>query len=90
MDEHHGLWPGWARPLRVSISLRSSSCEHALTRRPIRGGTRYFEADVADLDRWWDGTAFDGAVCEMAMMDIDDLPATLSAIATTVCPVAGS
>lgn len=36
-------------------------------------GIRYYAADVADLDRWWDGTAFDGAVSEMAMMDIDDL-----------------
>lgn len=49
-------------------------------------GIRYYAADVADLDRWWDGTAFDGAVSEMAMMDIDDLHGTARAVATTVCP----
>ena len=51
-----------------------------------RLGIRYYAADVADLDRWWDGTAFDGAVCEMAMMDIDDLHGTLNAVASTLCP----
>jgi 2-polyprenyl-3-methyl-5-hydroxy-6-metoxy-1,4-benzoquinol methylase len=49
-------------------------------------GIRYYAAAVADLDRWCDGHAFDGAVCEMAMMDIDDLHGTLSAVATTLCP----
>jgi len=47
-------------------------------------GIRYHVADVADLDRWWDGTAFDGAVCEMAMMDIDDLHSMVSAVATAL------
>ncbi|MGH9025785.1 MAG: class I SAM-dependent methyltransferase [Acidimicrobiia bacterium] len=47
-------------------------------------GISYVTADVADTDAWWDGNAFDGAVCEMAMMDVDDLDGTLRAVARTV------
>ena len=47
-------------------------------------GIVYHAADVAALDEWWDGTPFDGAVCEMAMMDIDDLRATFGAVAAAV------
>ena len=49
-------------------------------------GVVYHVADVARPDRWWDGVPFDGAACEMAMMDIDDLPGTVSAVAETVQP----
>ena len=49
-------------------------------------GIRYHVADIADLDRWWDGVAFDAAICEMAMMDIDDLSSTVTAVATVVGP----
>jgi SAM-dependent methyltransferase len=49
-------------------------------------GITYRVADFADLASWWNGTPFDGAVCEMAMMDIDDLDATVSAVATVVRP----
>ena len=41
-------------------------------------GIDYRVADVTEPDQWWDGTFFDGAVCEMAMMDIDDLPGTVA------------
>lgn len=47
---------------------------------------RYHIAAFADLDRWWDGVPFDGATCEMAVMDIDDLSSTVSAVATVVRP----
>ena len=47
-------------------------------------GISYESADVADPDQWWDGSLFDGAVCEMAMMDIDDLQGTVDAVARTV------
>lgn len=36
-------------------------------------GIDYYAADVADPGGWWDGAFFDGAVCEMALMDIEDL-----------------
>jgi len=47
-------------------------------------GIDYHVADVAAPDQWWDGTRFDGAVCEMAMMDIDDLDGTVNAVAATL------
>lgn len=47
-------------------------------------GIDYHAADVATPDQWWDGAFFDGAVCEMAMMDIDDLDGTVNAVAKTV------
>jgi 2-polyprenyl-3-methyl-5-hydroxy-6-metoxy-1,4-benzoquinol methylase len=52
--------------------------------RPL--GIRYHVADVTEPDRWWDGAFFDGAVCEMAVMDIENLPGTLSAVAATLRP----
>jgi 2-polyprenyl-3-methyl-5-hydroxy-6-metoxy-1,4-benzoquinol methylase len=58
---------------------RSSETAHPL-------GITYCVADVADPDQWWDGAPFDGAACEMAMMDIDDLRGTVNAVATTVRP----
>jgi 2-polyprenyl-3-methyl-5-hydroxy-6-metoxy-1,4-benzoquinol methylase len=53
-------------------------------------GVRYHLADVADLDAWWDGAVFDGAVCEMALMDIDDLDATVAAVAAVFGRVVSS
>ena len=47
-------------------------------------GITYHTADVAELDQWWDGACFDGAVCEMAFMDIDDLDGTVNAVARSV------
>jgi 2-polyprenyl-3-methyl-5-hydroxy-6-metoxy-1,4-benzoquinol methylase len=49
-------------------------------------GIAYQAADVAEPEKWWDGVPFDGAVCEMAMMDIDDLAGTLRAVAATLRP----
>jgi 2-polyprenyl-3-methyl-5-hydroxy-6-metoxy-1,4-benzoquinol methylase len=49
-------------------------------------GIDYHAADVAEPDKWWDGVFFDGAVCEMAMMDIEDIQGTVNAVAATVRP----
>jgi SAM-dependent methyltransferase len=49
-------------------------------------GIGYHVADICEPDQWWDGVLFDGAVCEMAFMDIDDLPGTVAAVARTVRP----
>jgi 2-polyprenyl-3-methyl-5-hydroxy-6-metoxy-1,4-benzoquinol methylase len=46
----------------------------------------YIVAEVADPARWWDGERFDGAVCEMAFMDIDDLEGTVAAVAESLRP----
>jgi 2-polyprenyl-3-methyl-5-hydroxy-6-metoxy-1,4-benzoquinol methylase len=43
----------------------------------------YIHADVCSLD-WWDGSQFDGVIASMALMDVDDLAAALTAVATTV------
>jgi SAM-dependent methyltransferase len=58
---------------------RRAEAEHPL-------GVTYHVADITRPDTWWDGTPFDGAVCEMAMMDIDDLEGTVSGVAATVRP----
>jgi 2-polyprenyl-3-methyl-5-hydroxy-6-metoxy-1,4-benzoquinol methylase len=44
----------------------------------------YRVAEIGDLAEWWDGECFDGAVCEMAVMDIDDLRGTVAAVAAAV------
>lgn len=40
----------------------------------------YICADVTAHPAWWDGRPFDGCTCELALMDIDDLPGTLSTV----------
>jgi 2-polyprenyl-3-methyl-5-hydroxy-6-metoxy-1,4-benzoquinol methylase len=49
-------------------------------------GIVYRAADVAQPDTWWNGVLFDGAVCEMALMDIEETAATFSAVAGTLHP----
>ncbi len=46
----------------------------------------YLHADITGRPSWWDGRVFDGATCELALMDIDDLAGTLSAVATVLRP----
>jgi SAM-dependent methyltransferase len=41
--------------------------------------------DVTTTD-WWDGDPFDGAVCNMALMDVDDLDAAMATVARVVRP----
>jgi SAM-dependent methyltransferase len=49
-------------------------------------GISYLHADIARHPAWWDGRVFDGATCELALMDIDDLAGTLSAVAAVLRP----
>jgi SAM-dependent methyltransferase len=73
----------WAAVLGVDVSAeliapaRAAEAAHPL-------GISYRVADIAEPDQWWDGAAFDGAVCEMAMMDIDDLDGTVTAVASAL------
>jgi SAM-dependent methyltransferase len=46
----------------------------------------YIHADVTAYLTWWDGRPFDGCTCEMALMDIDDMTGTLSAVAAVLRP----
>ena len=40
---------------------------------------RYVHGDATTTD-WWDGDPFDGVVCNMALMDIDDLSGALATV----------
>ncbi|MHB8665503.1 MAG: class I SAM-dependent methyltransferase [Acidimicrobiales bacterium] len=65
--------------LSAKLIAQARACE---ADQPL--GITYSAADVTDPDQWWDGALFDAAVCEMAMMDIDDLHGTVRALARTV------
>ncbi len=49
-------------------------------------GIAYVRADIAGHPSWWDGRPFEGAACELALMDIDNLAGTLSAVGTVLRP----
>ena len=49
-------------------------------------GITYVHADITGHPTWWDGRVFDGATCELALMDIDDLAGILSAVAAVLRP----
>lgn len=46
----------------------------------------YIHADISRRPAWWDGRPFDGCTCELALMDIDDLAGTLSAVTAVLRP----
>jgi 2-polyprenyl-3-methyl-5-hydroxy-6-metoxy-1,4-benzoquinol methylase len=69
------------RAVELSSALVAEAEEHE--RRSALGIT-YRVGNIARLDDWWDGSAFDGATCEMAFMDIDDLDGAVAAVSATV------
>jgi len=48
-------------------------------------GIGYVHGDATSTD-WWDGEAYDGVLCNMALMDIDDLDGALSTVAAVLAP----
>lgn len=46
-------------------------------------GISYLRGDATSTD-WWDGVAYDGVLCNMALMDIDDLTGAVSTAATVL------
>jgi SAM-dependent methyltransferase len=46
----------------------------------------YLQADVTGPPAWWNRRPFDGVACELALMDIDELAGTLSAVSTVLRP----
>jgi SAM-dependent methyltransferase len=48
-------------------------------------GIRYVHGDATGTE-WWDGCAFDGVLCHMALMDIDGLDGVLSTVAAVLEP----
>jgi SAM-dependent methyltransferase len=50
-------------------------------REPL--GIQYVHGDVTTT-QWWDGEPFDGVLCNMALMDIDDLGGAVTSAATVL------
>lgn len=48
-------------------------------------GSVFVCGDAASTD-WWDGRAFSDVVCNMALMDVDDLDKAMSTVATILQP----
>ena len=70
----------------TAVDLSSRLLEHAQWReRQEPLGIRYVLGDVTTTE-WWDGATFDGVVCEMALMDIDDLDGALATAAAVLEP----
>jgi 2-polyprenyl-3-methyl-5-hydroxy-6-metoxy-1,4-benzoquinol methylase len=70
----------------TGVDLSANMLRHAMdqeTQRPV--GIRYLVGDVTTTD-WWNGEPFDGAVCNMALMDIDDLDAVMATAAGVLRP----
>jgi SAM-dependent methyltransferase len=60
--------------LSRSLLARTAEIE---SRSPEPSEIAYLHGDVTTTD-WWDGDPFDGVVCNMALMDIDDLSGALA------------
>jgi ubiquinone/menaquinone biosynthesis C-methylase UbiE len=70
----------------TGVDISANMLGHAMTQEaPEPHGIRYLVGDVATSD-WWDGNLFDGAVCNMAMMDIDDLDAAMATASRVLKP----
>ncbi len=72
-----------ARVVGIDLSHELISSARRIEAAEILGIT-YHAANVADASRWWDGEAFDGALCEMAVMDMNDFAAVVHAVAATL------
>lgn len=68
--------------LVTAVDLSANLLGHAKNQEAERPLViRYLVGDVTTTG-WWDGVRFDAAVCNMALMDIDDLD---TAMATAAC-----
>lgn len=68
----------------VGVDISAAMLSRARATGPDR--IAYVQGDVARDTAWWDGRPFDGCTCELALMDIDDLAGTLSAVTTVLRP----
>lgn len=70
----------------TAVDLSVNMLTHATNLESTQGlGIRYVHGDVTTTG-WWDGDCFDGVVCNMALMDIDDLDAALETAAVVLRP----
>lgn len=70
----------------TAVDLSATMLGHAASQEaedPL--GIHYVVDDVTATD-WWEGDRFDGVVCNMAMMDIDDLDGVLTTAARVLEP----
>ena len=70
--------------LVTAVDLSSKLVAHAEaieSKEPL--GIRYVHGDARTTD-WWDGVVFDGVLCNMALMDIDDLDAALATVSAVL------
>jgi SAM-dependent methyltransferase len=68
----------------VGVDISAGMLEKARALGPPE--ISYVRADVTRPAAWWDGRPFDGATCELALMDIDDLAGTVSAVTAVLSP----
>jgi SAM-dependent methyltransferase len=68
----------------VDVSQRLLAHARVLTSHQP-ASVRFVIGDVTTTD-WWDGEPFDGVLCNMALMDIDDLTGALSTVSTVLKP----
>lgn len=66
--------------LAIPLLERAQQIENTTLR-----GIVYVHGDASGLE-WWDQQPFDGVVCNMALMDIDDLNGTLGTIRSVLRP----
>jgi SAM-dependent methyltransferase len=66
-----------ATVVAVDLSSRMLEVARRETDAAATPGIEFVHGDATTVD-WWDGVAFDGVACHMALMDIDDLDAALA------------
>jgi len=66
----------------TGVDLSAKMLGHA---RSIASDVHYVLGDVTTTD-WWNGEPFDGALSNMALMDVDDLDAALATAAAVIKP----
>jgi SAM-dependent methyltransferase len=70
----------------TAVDLSANMLRHARDEETAQPrNIRYLVADVTTAD-WWDGQPFDGVVCNMALMDVDDLDAAMTTAARVIAP----
>ncbi len=72
--------------LVTAVDLSANMLAHARDRESThRAVIRYLLGDVTTTN-WWDDDCFDGVLCNMALMDIDDLDAALATAVAVLQP----
>jgi len=64
----------------TGVDLSAEMLRHASARG---SDVRYVHGDITGTD-WWDGEPFDGALSNMALMDVDDLDGALETAAAVI------